>query len=365
MYAEYMWSQSEPLKATDAQRQQLTDWVRAGTTQQRVAFRCHIILSAISGKSNNAIARELDTSRPTVILWRNRFQDGGPDSLLKDLPRGQGIPPLSKRLVEAIITKTLRTKPADSTHWSTRTMAKECRVSHSSVQRVWDANNLKPHLVKTFKLSNDKYFIDKLKDVVGLYLNPPEHALVFSVDEKTQIQALDRTQLPLPLTKGYSQTVTHDYKRHGTTTLFAALNILKGEVIGTCVKRHRHQEFIRFLKLIDETVGKELEIHCIVDNYSTHKHQKVKIWLERHPRFHFHFIPTSSSWLNLVERWFAEITRKRIRRGTFQSVDELIQAIEEYIHINNQNPKPFIWTKTAEEIIGKVNRCKGMMETLH
>jgi transposase len=360
-----MWIQSQSLEATVQQRQQLAAWLRAGTTQQRVAFRCHIILSAIAGKSNSAIARELDTSRPTVILWRNRFRDAGPDALLRDLPRGQGIPPLSKRVVEKIIQKTLETKPKDATNWSTRTMAKECGISHSSVARVWDASNLKPHLVKTFKLSNDKHFVEKLKDVVGLYLNPPEHALVFSIDEKTQIQALDRTQLPLPLTKGHSQTVTHDYKRNGTTTLFAALNILKGEVIGECVKKHRHQEFIKFLQLIDQAVNQDLEVHCIVDNYSTHKHQKVKLWLEKHPRFHFHFIPTSSSWLNLVERWFGEITRKRIRRGTFHSVPELIQAIEDYIQINNQNPKPFIWTKTADEIIEKVNRCKGMMETLH
>lgn len=360
-----MWTKSLPLEATEQQRQQLATWVRSGTTQQRVAFRSHIVLRALSGKSNNAIARELDTSRPTVILWRNRFKNEGPNGLLKDLPRGQGIPPLSRRLVEKIINKTLQTKPKDATSWSCRSLAKECGVSHSSVQRVWDANNLKPHLVKTFKLSNDPHFIEKLKDVVGLYLNPPEHALIFSLDEKTQIQALDRTQLPLPLVRGHTQTITHDYKRHGTTSLFAALNILRGEVIGTCLKRHRHQEFIKFLRLIDKAVKKDLEIHCIVDNYSTHKHVAVKSWLTKHQRFHFHFIPTSSSWLNLVERWFAEITRKRIRRGTFQSVDELIKAIEEYIQINNQNPKPFIWTKKAEEIIEKINHCKGVLETLH
>ena len=260
--------------------------------------------------------------------------------------------------VEAIIHDTLYTTPADSTHWSTRTLGKKHNVSHDFIKKVWHAHGLKPHLVKTFKLSSDPHFVEKLKDVVGLYLNPPEHALVFSLDEKTQIQALDRTQQPLPLTYNHRKTVTHDYKRHGTTSLFAALDILKGEVIGTCLKRHRHQEFIKFLKLIDEAVEKGLEIHCIVDNYSTHKHQKVKLWLTKHPRFHFHFIPTSSSWLNLVERWFGEITRKRIRRGTFQSVDQLIQAIEDYIQINNQNPKPFIWTKTAEEIITKVNSVK-------
>lgn len=360
-----MWTQCIPLVATIEQKQQIASWIRAGTTQQRVAFRCHIVLQAIAGKSNNAIAKSLDTSRPTVILWRNRFKDEGPNGLLKDLPRGQGIPPLSKRTVSEIINRTLQTKPKDATHWSCRSMASECSVSHSSVQRIWWANNLKPHLVRTFKLSRDKHFVEKLKDVVGLYLNPPEHALVFCLDEKTQIQALDRTQLPLPLTRGHTQTITHDYKRNGTTSLFAALDFLKGSVIGTCMKRHRHQEFIKFLRLIDKAVEKDLEIHCIVDNYGTHKHPKVKSWLVKHPRFHFHFIPTSSSWLNLVERWFLEITRKRIRRGTFQSVDELIIAIEEYIRINNQKPKPFIWTKKAEDIIEKVNRCKGVMETLH
>jgi transposase len=332
---------------------------------QKVAFRSHIILRAIEGKSNNAIAREVNTSRPTVILWRKRFKGKGTVSLLLDLPRGKSFAPLPRKTVEAIIRTTLTEKPTDATHWSTRSLAEKFKTSKDSVQRVWEANNLKPWLIETFKLSSDKHFVEKLRDVVGLYLNPPEHAFVFSIDEKTQIQALDRTQLPLPLTKGHAQTVTHDYKRNGTTTLFAALNILRGEVIGTCVKRHRHQEFIQFLNKIDEAVEKTYEIHCIVDNYSTHKHADVKAWLAKHPRFHFHFIPTSSSWLNLVERWFGEITRKRIRRGTFHSVPELIQAIEDYIQTNNANPKPFIWTKTADEIIGKVNRCKAMLETLH
>lgn len=365
MYYLVMWRQCQPLEATVQQKKQLTAWIRAGTTQQRVAFRCHIILQAIAGKSNNAIARNLDTSRPTVILWRNRFTSEGSDSLLKDLPRGQGIPPLSKRLVRTIINRTLSTKPQDATHWSCRSLAKECGVSHSSVQRVWSANNLKPHLVKTFKISNDKHFVEKLTDVVGLYLNPPDNAFILSIDEKTQIQALDRTQLPLPLTRGHKQTVTHDYKRNGTTTLFAALDILKGEVIGACIKKHRHQEFIKFLKKIDDVTAEEYDIHCIVDNYATHKHAEVKLWLAKHPRFHFHFIPTSSSWLNLVERWFGEITRKSIRKGTFSSVNQLIQTIEDYIKINNTNPKPFIWTKTAEEIIKKVSHCKGVLETLH
>lgn len=360
-----MWNSSEALVATDEQKRTLIHWVRAGTTQQRVAFRCHIVLAAIGGKSNRAIARELDTSRPTVILWRNRFRDDGPDGLLKDLPRGRRIPRLSPKKVGAVVEKTLKTKPKDATHWSRRSMAKECGVSKSSVQRIWDAHGLKPHLVKTFKLSHDKHFVEKLKDVVGLYMNPPENALVFCIDEKSQIQALDRTQPSLPLKKGRAGTMTHDYKRNGTTTLFAALDVLKGEVIGQCHHRHRHQEFLKFLRTIDCNTSKKLDIHCIVDNYGTHKHPKVQSWLTKHPRFHFHFIPTSSSWLNLVERWFGEITRKRIRRGVFQSVEQLVQAIDNYIAQNNKNPKPFVWTKKADEIIEKVNRCKAVLETLH
>lgn len=360
-----MWKSTEPLNATDEQKQTLLRWIRAGTTQQRVAFRCHIVLAAIGGKPNSVIARELDTSRPTVILWRGRFGDSGPEGLLRDLPRGQRIPPLPQKKVKKVIEMTLHTKPADATHWSCRTMAKKSGISHSSVQRVWDSHHLKPHLIKTFKLSNDRHFIEKLKDVVGLYLNPPENALVFSVDEKSQIQALDRTQPSLPLSRGRAGTLTHDYKRNGTTTLFAALDVLKGEVIGQCLKRHRHQEFLKFLRKIDGNTPAALDIHCIVDNYGTHKHPNVRTWLWKHPRFHFHFIPTSSSWLNLVERWFGEITRKRIRRGTFGSVKELEQAIYDYVEHNNKNPKPFVWTKKADEIIEKVNRCKAVMETLH
>lgn len=360
-----MWKTADNLKVTESEKEKLIQWVRCGTTQQRVAFRCHIVLKAIDGKSNNAIARELDTSRPTVLLWRNRFYENRCEGLLRDLPRGQRIPPLSKKKVKEIIEKTLHSRPPESTHWSCRSMAKVGAISHASVQRIWEANGLKPHLVKTFKLSNDPHFIEKLRDVVGLYLNPPEHALVFCVDEKSQIQALDRTQQSLPLRRGHLETVTHDYKRNGTTTLFAALDILKGEVIGQCMQRHRHQEFLKFIRTVDEQTPQELDIHCIVDNYRTHKHPKVKNWLKKHSRFHFHFIPTSSSWLNLVERWFGEITRKRIRRGIFHNVPELVQSIHSYIELNNKNPKPFVWTKSANQIIKKVNRCKAIMETLH
>lgn len=356
-----MWTASLPLETTVEQKEQLLTWVRSGNTMQKVALRSHIILRAIEGKSNNTIAREVHTSRPTVILWRKRFEKGGTQSLLVDLPRGKSFAPLPKKTVESIIQTTLTEKPKDATQWSTRSLGEKYQTSKASIQRIWEANNLKPWLIKTFKLSNDKHFVEKLRDVVGLYLAPPEHALVFSVDEKTQIQALDRTQLPLPLRVGHKQTVTHDYKRHGTTTLFAALDILKGEVIGTCVKRHRHQEFLQFMRKIDQVVDKKVDVHCIVDNYSTHKHAAVKEWLTKHPRFHLHFIPTSSSWLNLVERWFREITTKRIRRGTFHSVPELIAAIEEFIKENNKHPKPFIWTKTADEIIAKVNHCKSLL----
>lgn len=360
-----MWSPAVPLPATVLQKQQLLDWTRAGTTQQRVVFRCHVVLLAISGQSNYAIARQLHTSRPTVILWRKRFREAGPVTLLQDLPRGRGIPPLSVHTVHTVVQKTLKTHPQDATHWSCRSLARECGISHASVQRIWEAHGLKPHLVRTFKLSRDPQFIEKLTDVVGLYLNPPEHALILCVDEKSQIQALDRTQPSLPLRRGRAGTLTHDYKRHGTTTLFAALNILKGEIIGACMPRHCHQEFLKFLKTIDRNTPQHLDIHCVVDNYRTHKHARVQAWLVRHPRFHFHFIPTSSSWLNLVERWFGEITRKRIRRGVFTSVPELEQAIYDYIRQHNGHPKPFVWTKKAKEIIRKVNRCKAVLETLH
>ncbi len=360
-----MWTAAASLLIPDQEKQILQGLVKAPSTPQGIALRARIVLLAGSGMANYAIAKKLSVARPTVLLWRERFLENGSKGLLH-IEKGRGRKPETPQaVIDAIIHDTLYTTPKDATHWSMRTLAKKHNISFTFVKKVWDAHGLKPWLVKTFKLSNDPHFVEKLTDVVGLYLNPPEHALVFSLDEKTQIQALDRTQLPLPLTRGHSQTVTHDYKRNGTTTLFAALNILKGEVIGTCIKRHRHQEFIKFLNRIDEAVEKEYEVHCIVDNYSTHKHAEVKSWLMKHPRFHFHFIPTSSSWLNLVERWFGEITRKRIRRGSFQSVDQLIRAIEDYITENNLHPKPFIWTKSADEIIEKVNRCKGILTTVH
>src|SRR5271157_2710005 len=291
---------------------------------------------------NQKIAPRLKTALKTVSLWRRRFAEQRVAGIEKDAPRG-GRPKTGKRTARLIVEKTTQERPANATHWSTRTLAKHLGTSRSMVQRVWKANGLKPHLTRTFKLSNDPHFVEKLIDVVGLYLNPPEHALVLSCDEKTQIQALDRTQKGLPIHKGRCGTMTHDYKRNGTTTLFAALAVAEGKVIGTCMQKHRHQEWIKFLKLIDEQTPDELDLHLIVDNYATHKHPNVQKWLKRHRRFHIHFTPTSSSWLNLVERWFREITENRIRRGTFGNVDQLIRAIKEFIEHNNQSPKPYVW----------------------
>jgi transposase len=360
-----MWKPSERLLMTEEQRKTLEAWVRAGTTPQRTVLRARICLLAADEWSNNAIAKELRTSRPTVIQWRKRFAEKGPVGVAEDAPHGPSKKALSAGKVKAIVEATLHTTPKDATHWSTRTMAKAQGVSNATVCRIWDAHGLQPHRVKTFKLSKDKRFVEKLTDVVGVYLNPPDKAVVLCVDEKSQIQALDRTQPGLPLKRGRCGTMTHDYKRHGTTCLFAALNVLEGKVIGSCYPRHRNVEFLKFLRKIDREVPKGLDIHMILDNYGTHNHPNVKKWLAKRPRFHLHFTPTSSSWLNLVERFFGELTRKRIRRGVFQSVPELVATIEEYIQLNNKNPKPFIWTKKAEEILEKVGHCKAVMETLH
>lgn len=350
---------------SDAQRSTLEAWVRSGKSPARVVMRANICLLAADGVSNNAIAHELMVSRPTVILWRNRFADDGPAGLTKDAPHGPSSRRLAAEKVDEIVNATLHTKPPDATHWSIRTMAKAQGVSHSSVQRIWDAHGLQPHRTETFKLSKDPRFVEKLTDVVGLYMNPPEKALVLCVDEKSSIQALDRTQPGLPMTKGHCGTMTHDYKRNGTTSLFAALNVLDGTVIGSCYSRHRHGEFLEFLRKLDRETPIGLDLHLILDNYATHKHPNVKLWLASRPRFKLHFIPTSSSWLNLVERWFAEITRKRIRRGTFSSVDELVHVIDEYVKLNNENPRPFMWTKTADVIIKKINRCKAIVDSPH
>src|SRR2546426_923631 len=356
---------ASPLAIRPRQRKALEHIVRSRTAQQRLVVRARIVLAAAEGKANRSLARELNVSRPTVLLWRRRFESGGVGSLKHDAPRPGRPRRIDAIKVEAIVAATLQTKPKAATHWSVRTMAAEQGISPATVQRIWTAHGLQPHRVETFKVSRDKRFVEKLRDVVGLYLNPPEHALVLSIDEKSQIQALDRTQPGLPLKKGRAGTMTHDYKRNGTTTLFAALNVLEGKVIGQCMKRHRHQEFLRFMRRVDRDTPADLEVHCIVDNYSTHKHPAVQRWLKRNPRFHLHFIPTSSSWLNLVERWFREITTKRIRRGSFPSVEILVKAIDEYLDHNNQNPKAFVWTASVDQILEKVSRCKATLETLH
>jgi transposase len=360
-----MWEKAKPLKMTNEQRATLEAWVRAKTSPQRTVLRARICLLAADGLSNNAIAAQLSTSRPTVIQWRKRYEDRGPMGLAEDAAHGLSPKALPADRVKAIVEATLHTTPPDATQWSTRTMAKAQGVSKSTVQRIWDSNGLQPHRQETFKLSRDKRFVEKLTDVVGVYLNPPDKAVVLCVDEKSQIQALDRTQPGLPMKKGRCGTMTHDYKRNGTTCLFAALNVLEGKVIGSCYPRHRNIEFLKFLRKIDRETPRGLDIHMILDNYGTHNHPNVKQWLAKHPRFYLHFTPTSSSWLNLVERWFAEITRKRIRRGVFRSVEELIEAIEDFIRVNNENPKPFVWTKKVDEILEKVSHCKAVIGTLH
>ena len=360
-----MWQKTDPLEMSEEQQRTLLAWVNARTTPQRTVLRGRICLLAAEGTANNAIAKQLNTSRPTVIQWRERFRGKGPAGLSEDAPHGPSFRALAASKVKAIVEATLHTTPADATHWSTRTMAKAQGVSNATVSRIWEAHGLQPHRVETFKLSKDKRFVEKLNDVVGVYLNPPDKAVVLCVDEKSQIQALDRTQPGLPMKNGRCGTMTHDYKRNGTTCLFAALNILEGKVIGTCYPRHRNIEFLKFLRRIDRETPRDLAIHMILDNYGTHNHPNVKAWLAKHTRFHLHFTPTSSSWLNLVERWFGEITRKRIRRGTFKSVAELVAAIEEYIRLNNDDPKPFVWTKKAAEILEKVNHCKAVTETSH
>jgi transposase len=347
---------------TDEDRQTLECWSRGRSTPARLVIRAQIVLLAAQGKENKSIAEELRTNRLLVGKWRARFAKGGLAGIEKDAPRGGRPSTARKAMAARIVEWTTQKKPKNATHWSCRTLAAELGTSSSMVNRVLRANGLKPHLTKTFKLSNDKRFVEKLVDVVGLYLNPPEHALVLSCDEKSQIQALDRTQPGLPLKKGRCGTMTHDYVRNGTTTLFAALNVTEGKLIGTCMKRHRHQEWIKFLELIEAQTPAGLDLHLIVDNYSTHKHPKVQRWLKRHERFHMHFIPTSSSWLNLVERWFRDITDKRIRRGVFKSVEQLTAAITDYIAHHNENPRSFTWTAKVEDIMEKIGRARNTLD---
>jgi transposase len=354
------------LHVTPSQRDELEKVTRYPGTPQAIVLRCRVVLGAAEGIANNELARRLSTSLPTVLLWRRRFQQQGLLGILQDKPRPGRPHSISPEKEAAIVEATMSTKPKNATHWSVRSMARQQGVSAARVQRIWKAYRLQPHRVEHFKFSNDPEFVRKIRDIVGLYLNPPDKALVFSVDEKSQIQALDRTQPILPLRPGLPERQTHDYERHGTTTLFAALNVLDGTVIGHCQPRHRHQEFLRFLDRLEASLDNPVQdVHIIMDNYGTHKHPKVKEWFAAHPRYHIHFTPTGSSWVNQIERWFAEITAKRIRRGTFLSVRELIRAIEAYIRENNRQPKPFVWTATAKSILRKLKKYKEILDTAH
>jgi transposase len=353
-----------PLPLNEKERRALEDIAASVSLPYRAVREAKGLLMAADGVANTKIATDLGVSRFTVLQWRDHFELDGVKWVGK-VREGRGRKPaIDKAVIDQMIDDTRNTTPPDATHWSNRTMAGHSGLSRTTVQREWKARGLKPHLQKTFKISNDPRFEDKLIDVEGLYLNPPDNAIVFSFDEKSQIQALDRTQPSLPMKQGRLGTVPHDDKCNGTTTLFAALDIATGQLIGKCFARHRHEEFLAFLKLIDRQVPKGQEIHIVLDNYATHKHPEGREWLARHKRFHFHFTPTSSSWLNLVERWFREITTKRIRRDSFISVPVLIEAIESYIAHNNENPKPFIWTKTADQIIAKVRRGRVALETV-
>jgi transposase len=345
-------------------QQQIQQWLKALGTPQQVVLRSRIVLAAAHGHSDTAIAHQLQTNRKTVVLWRQRFAQQGPESLWEIGP-GRGRKPLyDAGKIKAIVDATLQTKPKGMTQWSCRLMAKSQGVSKSTISNIWRSHNLKPHRVKTFKLSRDPQFLEKLTDVVGLYLNPPQQAIVLCVDEKSQIQALDRTQPGLPLKKGRCGTMTQDYKRNGTTTLFAALELLQGRVIGQCYARHRHQEWLKFLRRLDEEFAGDVPLHLVMDNYGTHRTPQVQAWLRRHPRFILHFVPTSSSWLNLVERWFAELTHKRVRRGSFFSVEDLQKAIMEFLEAWNSDPKPFVWTATVESIMEKLSRCRQTLEQI-
>jgi transposase len=352
------------LPIQEGQQQQLQQWIAAFGTPRQVVLRCQIVLAAAEGQSDLAIAQLLQVSRPTVNLWRTRFAQSGPQSLWEIAP-GRGRKAVyGPEKIQAIVDATLQSKPKGMTQWSCRLLAAAQGVSKSTISNVWRSHNLKPHRVKSFKLSRDPQFLEKMTDVIGLYLNPPQQAIVLCVDEKSQIQALDRTQPGLPLKKGRCGTMTHDYKRNGTTTLFAALEVLQGRVIGQCYARHRHQEFLKFLQRLDEEFPGDVPLHLVMDNYGTHKQPRVQAWLKRHPRFVPHFVPTSSSWLNLVERWFGELTSKRVRRGSFRSVADLVQAIEEFLAAWNENPNPFVWTATVESIVEKLSRCRQTLERI-
>jgi transposase len=338
--------------------------VRGALTPQRLSERCQIVLLAAEGQENLAIAATLGCSRQKVARWRDRFQQAGRAGIESDAP-GRGRKPVyGAEMSKLIVDRTLRSRPPLATHWSRRTLAKALDIGPTTVGKVWRAHGLKPHLVRTFKVSKDPRFVEKLEDVVGLYLACPEHALVLCCDEKSQVQALDRTQPGLPLKKGRAGTMTHDYVRHGTTTLFAALNVADGTLIGQCQDRHRHQEWLKFLQLIDAQTPADRDLHLILDNYATHKHPKVQKWLAKHPRFHLHFTPTSASWLNMVERFFRDLTVNRLRRGVFRSLPELVEAVQKYIASHNKQPKPYVWTAKASDILAKVQRAREKLNRL-
>jgi transposase len=354
---------SKTVALADGDSEELQRLVSARNTPQKCVLRAKIVLLSADGVSTSSIERQLQTSVPTITRWRERYQTAGVAGLLRDASRPGRKKRMSAGLIAEVVRRTVQEKPEDATHWSSRRLAKAMGISAASVQRIWKQHGLKPHRVRSFKLSRDPDFLAKLTDVVGLYVDPPEKALVLCVDEKSQIQALERTQPGLPMKKGRAGTMTHDYRRHGTTTLFAALNILTGDVIGQCLPRHRHDEFLVFLKKIDKETPADLDLHLVVDNYATHKHPDVEKWLLAHPRFHLHFIPTSSSWLNLVERFFAELTVNWLRRGVFRSVKELVDAI--HLYLEKRPPKPFVWTASASSIIDKVNKANEVLEAEH
>ncbi len=350
-----------PVRLNPEQKTALERIARQRSLPVRLVERARIVLRAAEGLENKQIAAQMGIMPEKVARWRNRFLEGGIAALEKDAPRPGRTRTITDSRVKQVVEMTLHRKPANSTHWSTRTMATATGISEASVRRIWRAHGLKPHLTRTFKLSRDPEFTEKLEDIVGLYLNPPEHAIVLCADEKSQIQALDRTQPGLPMKKGRCGTMTHDYKRNGTATLFAALNALDGQVISMCDDRHRHQEWLKFLRGIDYVLPDDRQVHMIVDNYATHKHPKVQRWLARHPRFHMHFTPTGCSWLNMVERFFRDLTENQLRRGVFRNVEELIAAIDQYIDRHNENPKPFIWTAKAADILEKVKRARATL----
>ena len=346
-------------------RQRLAAILGDRNSPQKHVWRARIVLLTAEGLGTAAIMRQAGVSKTVVWRWQERYMTDGVEGLLRDKTRPSRIPPLGPEVVERVVSRTLTIPPGEVTHWTTPAMAAECGISVSSVQRIWRKHGLQPHKVRQFKLSNDPQFAAKLRDIVGLYVNPPEHAVVLSIDEKSQIQALDRTQPGLPMKKGRCGTMPHDYKRHGTTTLFAALTVLDGKVIGRCMQRHRHQEFIRFLNAVEAKVPKREAIHAIVDNYATHKHPKVGEWLARHPRWTFHFTPTSASWLNAVEGFFATLTKRRLKRGVFRSVVELQTAIKRYLEQTNEAPSPFVWTKDPDKIIAAVKRGHQALDSIH